>query len=192
MRNVNTTVFGLNYAVELPYNSCEEYDQQAGKAGASCEVVDQYFLAHRHASRVRPVVIAKLEELSGVARESETNEETKAVKYIETEQQYLTRAKAECEAAGNWDSIALVLVEVASDVKAEVIATRTSKVGKEFLEQAKAAIDAGKAEEVKGKLEAYLGISIDLSGDVDADTENLGRAFKAFWDKKKAEALAGL
>ena len=88
---VDTQVFGLKFDVELPFNSVEEFDQLAGKAGACLDEAVQHVIAHKHLTRVRSAVVSKLEKLTGIERGKTTDESGKNVKYTESEQVYFRR-----------------------------------------------------------------------------------------------------
>jgi len=140
-----TNVFGLEFDINLPFNTVEEFDQLAGCVGACLKEATQHVIAHKHLGRVRAAVCAKLEELTGIERAKTTAEDGKSVKYAESEQNYFKRVVAEKAGEDNWDDVLAQLKETASNVKFELVVTR-QRVTKEGMEMAKALLSSGKAE----------------------------------------------
>ncbi|HAU85024.1 MAG TPA: hypothetical protein DCW90_05855, partial [Lachnospiraceae bacterium] len=106
-----TNVFGLEFDINLPFNTVEEFDQLAGCVGACLKEATQHVIAHKHLGRVRAAVCAKLEELTGIERAKTTAEDGKSVKYAESEQNYFKRVVAEKAGEDNWDDVLAQLKE---------------------------------------------------------------------------------
>lgn len=180
-----TNVFGIEFDINLPFNTVEEFDQLAGQAGACLREATQHVIAHKHLARVRAAVCKKLEELSGIAREKTTSEDGKNEKFSESEQTYFKRVVAAMGGDENWSSIVEELKAAASAVKFEIVVTR-QRITKEGLECAKLFIAQGKAEAFAEKR------GITLPEDEDEKVEVLAVEIKKALDEARKNALASL
>lgn len=176
---VDTQVFGLKFDVELPFNSVEEFDQLAGKAGACLDEAVQHVIAHKHLTRVRAAVVSKLEKLTGIERGKTTDESGKNVKYTESEQVYFRRVVQERGLGEDWQGIQDELAKTAAAVPFQLVVTRT-RVNKEDMNMANAILASDKCDAVCAKL------GIERTGDNDADAEAIALALK----KAREDALA--
>ena len=142
---IETNVFGLNFTVNTPFNSVEEFDNLAGKSGACLLEATNHVIAHKHLARVRSAICKKLEELTGIERSKTVDADGKNLKYTESEQTYFKRVAAERAGGDDWADIEAEIRKVAEGVKFELVVS-TARVSKEGLAIADALISSGKAE----------------------------------------------
>ena len=182
---VETNVFGLEFDVNVPFNSVEEFDNLAGKAGACLVEATNHVIAHKHLGRVRAAVCKKLEELSGIERTFTTSEDGKSKKYTESEQTYFRRVTAEMGGSEDWDNILAELKATAEAVKFELVVT-VARATKEGLAMADALIAQGKAQAFADKY------GIDLPADEKEARNVLAIQVKKVLDEQKRQAQMAL
>lgn len=182
---VETNVFGIEFNVNTPFNSVEEFDNLAGKVGACLLEATNHVIAHKHLARVRQAVCKKLEELSGIERNYTTAEDGKSKKYTETEQTYVKRVTAELGGSEEWEDILAQLKTVAENVKFELVVS-VARATKEGLAIADALIASGKAEAFADKY------GIELPADSDEARTVLAIQAKKVLDEQKRQAQMAL
>ena len=182
---IDTNVFGLEINVNVPFNTVEEFDNLAGKAGACLAEATNHVIAHKHLGRVRAVVCKKLEELSGIVREYTTTEDGKSKKYTESEQTYFRRVTAAMGGSENWDSILAELKAAAEGVKFELVVT-VARATKEGLAMADALIAQGKDQAFADKF------GIELPADENEKRQVLAIQVKKVLDEQKRQAQMAL
>lgn len=182
---VTTNVFGLEFDIETPFNTVEEFDNLAGMVGACLNEATQHVLAHKHLNRVRAAVCKKAEELTGIERAKTTDGDGKSIKYSESEQTYFKRVVAECAGRDDWNDIEAALKDTAASVKFELVVTR-SRVTKEGLAMADALINGGKAEAFAAKY------GIELPSDPEEMRNVLALEVKKVIDEQQRQAKASL
>ncbi len=154
------TSMGIRFKVSGLSENVEEFDSLAKRVGACFEAGLAHHMAHTHLGLVRTAISEKLEEITGIARESKTRED-RCVVYTQTELGHHLKA-VERELADDNRSIQdsdimPELVKTASEVPLDLTkAPRASgggnKVTKKWLTLAKQSIvDAGKTEEFAAK-----------------------------------------
>lgn len=182
---IETNVFGLEFDVNVPFNTVEEFDNLAGKAGACLMEATNHVIAHKHLGRVRAAVCKKLEELTGIERKKTTAEDGSSEKYAETEQTYFRRVVAECGGNDDWNDIENAIKETASNVKFELVVT-VARATKEGLAMADALIVQGKAQAFADKY------GIELPADDKEARTVLAIQIKKVLDEQKRQAQMAL
>lgn len=120
--------------------------------GACLKRAIQQYLDHSHASKVRAAICAKVEELTGIERKHETNDDGKKTKFTETENVYITRVEntlAQEDRSLNSEEFEPAIQEAAAAVPVDLTKTVRSggsvnNVAKKWLDMATALIEAGK------------------------------------------------
>lgn len=182
---ITTNVFGIEFNVKTPYNTVEEFDNLAGKAGACLAEATNHVIAHKHLARVRQAVCKKLEELSGIERAYTTAEDGKSKKYTETEQTYVKRVTVELGGSEDWEGIIAELKNTAEAVKFELVVS-VSRATKEGLAIADALLASGKASAFAEKY------GIDLPSDADEARQVLAIQAKKVLDEQRRQAQMAL
>lgn len=136
--------------VGLP-TSVEQFNEMAG-ADRCLEYAVQHYVAHSHLSKVRAAICEAVEKATGIERNKEPqDDDSKAVKYNESEGAYIKRVDAELPEGESLEATySEVIQEAANSVEVDLTkAVRTggsTKVAQKWLDKAQAIRDAGKLE----------------------------------------------
>lgn len=139
-----TSCYGFENLViaGLP-SSVEQFDTMAGRQGAALEAAVDYYVAHPHLTRVRRVLVEKLEAATGVARKRDGK------KVSESAGAYMKRLEAEL-GEDLWENYRSVAEE--SFAETPVVLTRIARastggtIAKKYLEIADEIAKEGKVE----------------------------------------------
>ena len=182
---VEVKVLGYELSVELPYNSVEEFDSLAGKKGACLERATQNFMAHTHNARMRKAMVEKLEEVSGIKRESSTDEDGKNVKYTETEQAYVSRVEAQLMGTEEWANIRAEVTKAAQSVPVALETIREFGPNKQMVELARGLINEGRVDDFIAK----HNLTLDTDWSNEENVKALAVEVKRIVEEAKKAAL---
>lgn len=188
-KNIVCSSMGIEFTVSGLPATVEKFDEMAQRPGACLEAALSNYLAHNHFSKVRAAVVKALADATGIARKVEKDGDREV--FAETENQYVKRATAELESAGDsidnyMDALTEAAAAVEVDLTKQIRGAGSDKVAAKWITAAEQIRDAGKLDAVAAKL------GVELGNDEEENLSLVGAAVRDFEKKKIAEARAAL
>lgn len=192
----NTTL-DCTFPVKVP-STADEFDQMAGRKGACVEEAIRNIIYRSVNHEFRAKLCAKLEEHTGIPRETKTTGEGDSAKteYTETEKKY--KARLILSGAVDQERCQIFANEIAKEIKFDPSPSkRRGGPTKEIQIAAESilnAIEMGQSsgDIVSAKIAAKLGISDFVASFGEFNEASLIQALVAIDEKEKREKVSGL
>lgn len=192
----NTTL-DCTFPVKVP-STADEFDQMAGRKGACVEEAIRNIIYRSVNHEFRAKLCAKLEEYTGIPRETKTTGEGDSAKteYTETEKKY--KARLILSGAVDQEKCQIFANEIAKEIKFDPSPSkRRGGPTKEIQVAAESilnAIEMGQSsgDIVSAKIAAKLGIEDFVASFGEFNEASLIQALIAIDEKEKREKVSGL